>query len=564
MARHSHFGWVGVLALCAPAAAQQLPDAGSLRQQIESSQTPQIPKPTTVRPVVPSAPAPAAGEATVVVRAFEFTGNTRYGQPELAAVVAGYLNRPLNFAALQAAAAEVGNYYRQRGWVVRTYLPRQEVGEGRVTIHVVEAVFGHPEFEGGRPRAIALEAVRDRLERQVQGGEPLNLDQLDRSLLLIDDLPGVRLGARLDAGAGDRQTNVVLAVEDEPWLDGAAGLDNAGSRSTGEVRATGHLNLNSPFGRGELVQAQAMVSQGTTFARLAYQQPVGLTAWRAGVSASYLRYRLVGDEFEALDAEGASGSVGVDATYPVLRSRQTNLAFGLAAERKRFDNQVGGATTSRYRVDTVTASLAGNRAGGLWLGDALQGQVVAVFGRVDLAGSPNAAADAATTDTDGAFFKLRFALQNDYTLGARHSAAVALSGQLASKNLDSSERFFLGGPNGVRAYPVSEGAGSQGLLASAEARWQLPERLLAAGFVDWGMVQVNRDNDFPGASGNNRYALAGVGASLAWQGPRRVNARLVWAHRVGNNPNAGPTGQDQDGSLVKHRFWFSLQMPFEI
>lgn len=561
MARFSRFGWVGAFVYCASAAAQQLPDAGSLRQQIESSPAPQAAPPTVTRPVLPAAPAAPAGEATVVVRVFEFAGNTRYDQTELGAVVAGYRDRPLNFNGLLSAAADVANYYRQRGWIVRAYLPRQDVSGGRVVIQVVEAVFGGAEFERTQPRAISREAVRDRLEHQVAVGEALNLDQLDRALLLVDDLPGVRLGARLAAGSGERQSNVVLAVEDDPAIEGAASLDNAGSRATGTIRGSGYVNFNSPMARGELVQLQAMASEGTAFLRLAYQQPVGLSAWRAGANASGLRYRLVGDDFKALDAEGSSTSFGADASYPLLRSRRSSVWLNLSAERKRFDNSVGGTTVSRYVVDTVTTALAGQRA--LAPAGGVQGQLAVVMGRVDLGGSPNAAIDAATTRTDGSFAKLRFGAQGERPTGARTSLALSASGQLASRNLDSSQRFYLGGPNGVRAYPVSEGGGSQAVLASAEMRWQLPERLVAAGFIDWGAVMVNRDNDFVGGAANNGYALAGFGASLAWTGPRRITASLAWAHRLGHNPNAGASGKDQDGSLVKHRFWLSVQVPFE-
>jgi hemolysin activation/secretion protein len=47
---------------------------------------------------------------------------------------------------------------------------------------------------------------------------------------------------------------------------------------------------------------------------------------------------------------------------------------------------------------------------------------------------------------------------------------ASFSGQRASKNLDSSEEFFLGGPNGVRAYPQGEGAGDEGWLSRLELR----------------------------------------------------------------------------------------------
>jgi len=563
MAKISIFGWLGALALVAPAVAQQLPDAGALRQQIESSQSKTLPKAVPATPVVAPAPAPVAGEATVVARSFHFTGNTQFTAAELESVVAGFVGRPLNFAELQSAAAEVARHYRQQGWVVRTYLPRQDVSAGRITIHVVEAVLGQPEFEGTRPRGIGLEWVRDRILNQAPAGQPVKLDTIDRTLLLLDDLPGVRVAARLEPGAGDRETTLVLAVTDDALVDGAASIDNAGARSTGEVQVLGHANLNSPFGIGELFQAQAMVSRGAQFLRLAYNQPLGLSEWRVGANASQLRYTLTEEEFAALDARGSSSGIGIDAMYPLFRSRPRNLFAVLGAERMSFNNEVAGTTTTDYTVDRLSIGLLGNQLDGFWFGGALRGQATAVFGQVDLAGSPNEAADAATTQIAGDFFKLRFAGQNERALSGRNLLLLSVSGQIANKNLESSERFYLGGPNGVRAYPVSEGGGSEGLLTTVELQRQLPERLTAAGFVDWGMVRVNRNNDFPGASPTNRYALSGLGASIAWQGPWRLTAKLTWAHRIGDNPNAGSSGNDQDGSLVENRFWLSAQMPFE-
>lgn len=562
MAKISLTGLVGALLCCAPVFAQQPPDAGALRQQLDTGKTPSLPK---VSPDVrgpDAAPAPAKSDASVVVSAFRFSGNTRFDSGVLQGLLAGYLGRPLSFADLQAAAALIAKHYREHGWIVRAYLPRQDVSQGVITIQVVEAVFGRSQFEGSRPRGIPLEWVRDRVEERLAEGLPINLDEVDRSLLLIDDLPGVRVSGRLVAGSGQRETNVVLSVEDDPVYDAVVGADNAGSRATGAYRVTGNLNLNSPSSRGELIQTHLMASEGSGFVRLAYQQPVGLSEWRAGASVSYLGYRLVGEDFSSLDAKGTSSGIGIDANYPLLRSRPKNLFFGAVLERKSFDNEVGDTTATKYSVDSLAASLYGNLLDEHFFGGSSQGQVTVTVGRVDLSDSPNAGDDAITTRTAGQFSKLHFAFQKDQSLSLSWQALLALSGQFASKNLDSSERFYLGGPNGVRAYPVSEGGGSNGLLATAELRRQLPGRFNASGFFDWGNVTVNRNNDFAGAARTNHYALSGVGASLGWQSQDRLTAKLTWAHRLGHNPNAGNAGNDQDGSLVKHRFWINVQYPF--
>jgi hemolysin activation/secretion protein len=184
-----------------------------------------------------------------------------------------------------------------------------------------------------------------------------------------------------------------------------------------------------------------------------------------------------------------------------------------------------------------------------------------VTGTLDLNGSPNQAADAATTRTDGRFSKLRYALSRQQVITSTTSAFASLAGQFANKNLDSSEKFYLGGASGVRAYPASEGGGANGWLADLELRRQLPLGFNIAGFYDHGHVTVNRNNDFAGAPALNAFSLRGAGVSLGWLSAKGANAKLTLARRIDSNPNRTVTGNDQDGTLLKNRVWFTANLP---
>jgi hemolysin activation/secretion protein len=148
------------------------------------------------------------------------------------------------------------------------------------------------------------------------------------------------------------------------------------------------------------------------------------------------------------------------------------------------------------------------------------------------------------------------------TVSERLSLYAALSGQLSNKNLDSSEKFYLGGADGVRAYPENEGGGTEGLLANLEGRVKLPANFNAAAFVDWGSVHINKDNDFPGATTLNTDDLKGAGVSLGWVAPFGLSAKATWARRIGTNPDPTSTGDDQDGSHIENRVWLQVSMPF--
>lgn len=72
------------------------------------------------------------------------------------------------------------------------------------------------------------------------------------------------------------------------------------------------------------------------------------------------------------------------------------------------------------------------------------------------------------------------------------------------KNLDSSEKFFLGGAHGVRACPLGRAAGDEGALATLELRCALTQWLDAMPslvlFADQGYVDINKRHLSPPAS----------------------------------------------------------------
>ena len=525
------------------AMAQAAPDAGALQQQIERERQQALPKRIAPeKPAVPPAMKPSAG-VSVAVREFRFVGNTLLTNEQLAPAVAPYLNRPLDYNQLQAAAAVVAETYRTAGWVVRTYLPQQDIKDGIVTIQIVEAVFGGIKLEG-RASRVASEQIRGNVGAQQARGAPLNADALDRALLLADDLPGVTVAGSLAAGASERETDLILKLADEPLLVGEAGIDTTGSRSTGDQRFTANLNANSPFGLGDLLTSSLIHTQGSDYLRLAYTVPVGGDGWRIGINASDLRYQLIVAPYNPATDKGTSSTLGLDAAYPLIRSRLTNLYLNLAWNHKTFDNEFGGATSTRYKIDDGTVTLNGNLFDNLGGGGANSATLSLVAGRrANEIGS-----------SDQHFSKWRFSLSRQQVLTDSLSLFALLSGQEAGKALDSSEKFYLGGSGGVRAFPSSEGGGASATLGNLELRWKLPEGFMLTGFYDTGHIR-NPD-------GSPSYGLKGAGTALAWQSDFGLNLKAVWARRIGTNPNPTAAGNDQDGSLDKDRLWFSAVLTF--
>jgi hemolysin activation/secretion protein len=539
---------VGMLLIAAtPAVAA---DAGSLLQQIEKERPSVLPK--KMAPAITSTPEPmssVAGEM-ITVTSFQFVGNSLQSKDQLAATVASYLNHPVSFSELKTAAIAVAEAYRKAGWVVRAYLPQQDIKDGVVTIQIVEAVFGKASQEGTQLKRVNGARIQATIDAAQAHGQPINTDKLDRALLILDDLSGVVASGSLQGGDKAGETDLIIKASDESLLNGDATLDNTGARSTGSTRLAGNFYLNSPAKIGDQATANLIHTNGSDYARLAYSLPVGNDGLRVGGSASSLVYRLVAADFIALQAKGSSSSVGLDTSYPILRSRSKNLYVTMNYDQKSFNNEANRVTSSNYTINDLVLSLSGNLFDDLAGGGSSGASVSIVQGQVAL-GALNIGENAAL---NGGFSKARYSLNRLQFVTEKVSLYGAISGQKSSMTLDSSEKFYLGGAGGVRAYPASEGSGSSGNLTNLELRYRLPAGLSLTGFYDYGNIQ-NYD-------GSKSYSLAGKGVALDWQASYGLNLKATLAQRNGNNPNPMANGNDQDGSLTKNRLWLQATMPF--
>ncbi len=528
--------------------AQTAPDAGALRQHVEGDRLPPLPARGDTLPA-PGSASPASPAGTrVTVHSYQFAGNTRLDDTTLHAAVLPWQDRPITLAELRQAAEAVTQRYRQDGWIVHTELPPQDVSSGRVTLRIVEARFGSARVEAPPPTRVAAAQLQALVNASQAQGQGLNADALDRALLLAHDLPGVAVSGALAPGARDGETDLVLSASDQPLFSGEASLDNGGARSTGAERVTLGLRLNSPLGRGDQARVDLMASEGARYGQLYYGLPVGDRGLRIGARLSAFDYRLQGRDFAALNAKGDSSTAGIEARYPLLRSRLANLYLSADLERRGYRNQAHGATQSDYRVDALTLGLSGNRFSAQD-GGGSTASLAWTQGRLSL-GELDAGEEATRS---GSYGRLRFGASHQQPLSRTLTLYAALSGQQADKALDSSERFYLGGPAGVRAYPVNEGSGSRGTLLNLELRWRVHPSVTATAFYDWGRAT---------GKGSADTTLKGYGAAVGWVSPAGVELRAVLATRHGHNPHPSLTGKDQDGSHQRLRLWLQAGISF--
>lgn len=537
-------------------------DAGLLQQQMERSQPLKLP--LMISPKSDKLPIAESSKTgpLVTLKQFRFTGNSKLSSQMLSTVVSQYLGKSLSFSQLEAVLIDVSEAYREAGWVVRVFLPEQDIVNGIVDVQIIEATFGEVIVKEKLPGVATSEVLKKIINAQQESSQLLSSQAIDRALLIAGDISGALVTGSLQEGQVEGQTDLLLKLLGKPLLQGGITTDNTGAVSTGASRILVNLGVNNFLAAGDTLSTQLMSTTGTKYIRIGNSMPIGVYGLRVGVNASKLNYNVLQLAAE-LDAKGSSDTLGLEASYPLIRSRLQNLSVNFSVDGKNFKNLSAGEVSSEYKNKIISLGLSGNSFDSLGGGGANSANLTLFQGKLNLDGSPNAEEVAFTTQTNGLYRKLRYTLIRQQEVTNQLSLYAALSGQLANKNLDSSEKFYLGGSSGVRAYPSSEGGGASGTALNLELRWQVASGYSWVGFFDAGHVTVNRSNNFSSAPAVNDFVIKGAGVAINWQVKNGLELKAIWARRIGNNPNADLiTGSDQDGSLVKNRFWASANLLF--
>ncbi|MEY4663016.1 MAG: hypothetical protein RLZZ239_1489, partial [Pseudomonadota bacterium] len=524
---------------------QYPPDrAGQLMQQLQNDPAlkggtqPALPKlaPPNSQPLQPAAVAP--GEDTFLFKSVVLSGNTLVNTSQIELLLAPWLGKNISLAQLQQAVAQISALYRDQGWLAQATLPDQDVSDGHVKVTVIEGKLGEVilQLEDGKPQLGAW--IRRRIPSLIQHympiGKTIYFNDMDKALLLAGDLPGTAVSGSLQAGKVPGTSDLLVKVDSTPMVVGQVSTDNMGSRSTGVVRLNAQVQLNSPWGTGEQFSFSGSKNAGSTYVHAGVSTPVGIEEWRGlifNAEASRMDYRIL-DQYKPdgarLRPEGHSNVLGVNLVAPWVRSANTNLSLNLGLEyRKALDKsdlEVPGTLgiVRNTQVNNRSLSMNFSHLDGIWGGGNNLLGWVETGGTIRLGPSGAASLDATEGRTQGSFQKRRITASRLQFIDGKHAIFMSASRQWASKNLDSSEKLYLGGASGVRAFPNSEAGGSTGVTATLELRREWNAQWQTTLFYDYGRISqfkvpVRADGSSLLTDTTNDIMLRGRGVSMTYR-----------------------------------------------
>ncbi len=561
-----------VFSLGTPAFAQVeeatgIADPGRVQDQLRDQQvTPDVSPRIEVKDQIAQKAPPGAENINLNLKSIQLDGVTAYSEAQLSPAYQDQLGTTVTLADVYAIAAALTNKYRNDGYILtQVIVPPQTIEGGSVKLQVVEGYIGNVTV-GGNDEESALGLIR-RYAAQIQTDGALNVDDLERWLLLINDLPGVDARAilspsRSQTGAADLR----IIVERDPY-DALVSLDNFGSRFLGPLQASAAGSLNSYFGNNERLTAQMVVAPEIgvdsqffelAYGAVSYEQPVGNHGTILEFFGSHTATEpgLTLDEF---DVKGRSQLFSAKATHPLLRSRSTNVDGYVLFDWRDVESKNNLELTRRDRIRTLRAGthveFLDTILGALGVG--VNSIDVEVSRGLNILGSSDKGdANMTRPAANPSFSKVEAGIQRLQRVTSNINVLVAGRGQLSANKLLSSEEFGVGGINFGRAFDPSEIVGENGIAGKIEVQWNEPYQVDAVedyqlySFFDAGRIW----NEDATSNDLERESITSAGFGVRAEVMEETEAGLAVAFPLNRDVE---THGDRDP-----RFYFNVNRKF--
>jgi hemolysin activation/secretion protein len=526
-----------MLPVMTQAATVTLPGAGSLLQEIKPV-GPTAPSATETGLQVQEKPEVLLPPtAPFIVQHIQIKGNTLIDTAILHALVANDEGKSVTLQQLDTLATRITDYYHEKGYpLTRAVIPVQTIRDGQVEIDIIEASYGKIKLNNS---SRVVDSLLQATLSPLQSGGSIEQSSLDRSLLLLSDIPGAAISATLLPGQSVGTSDLQVDISQISSVSSNVSLDNDGSRFTGRERVNGAVNFIDPFSHGDVLSLTGLSSgNNMNYGRLSYETLLSGSGTRLGGAYSALHY-ILGDSLANIGGHGTAQVTNLWLKQPFVRGRNVNFSGELLYEHKKLNDEVdvSGIKTDRHE-DNWTASLTGDLRDGVLFGAISTWNVGMTSGQLSYDDAAAQITDASTARTQGEFQKMTMNVTRLQSLSARDSVQVNLFAQWSSNNLDSSEQMVAGGPYSVRAYDMGALSGDSGYLGTVEFRHDLnmyaQGKLQAVVFMDSEHITINKNT---WTTSTNDATLSGVGAGFNWTGPAQWTAQVYVAKPVGSMPS---------------------------
>lgn len=511
----------------------QATDAGTILQQIQSVE-PHVPLSTESVLTIKQEDGDTLKQSIPFeIQEIQIIGNTHFDTKTLHLLVADAEGGKLSLIELNKLAKRITHYYNNNGYpLARAIIPAQTIHNGIVQIEIIEVTYNKITLHNSSRvnNSLLLKTLSP-----IKTGEPVIQKELYHGLLLLSDIPGIRLTSTLKAGEKIATSDLTVKVTPTPIVSGNVIVDNYGSRYTSRGRISTTITGNNLLNHGDTLKFDILSSgRRLNYDRIAYELIVNGLGTQLGGSHSSLHY-ILGDSLIFLNAHGTAQVESLWIKHPIIRTQMLNLYTLLQYDNLRLHDHIDTTSTKTDRhLHNGTLSLTMDRRDSILSRGITRVGLGLTAGYVKFDDTAAELYDAQTANTQGQFSKLNLYLSRLQRLSPQDELQMDFSLQKASTNLDTSAKIIAGGPYSLRGYDVGAIAGDSWHSITAEIRHQIDpireEEFQIVGFIEHANVKVNKS---AWSIGENYATLNDVGFGINWNGSNQWSGLIYSAIQVG-------------------------------
>ncbi len=484
------------------------------------------------------------------LRKVVLSGNTVFTDEQLSKNYDDKIGKEVSLLDVQNIVKDITRQYRNKGYVLsRAAIPSQEVSSGTLKINIVEGYISNVVIEGDVEGDEARKTVAAYGEG-LKSKKPVNIADMERYLLLMDDLPGATAKGLVRPSRTPGSAELLVTMQQKPF-EASYTMDNRGSKFVGPIQHTATLVANSIFGRYDRTALRVITTSPTTelrFIDLQHEQQVSDEGTRLILVGS-LTHSEPGDSLKPLDINSDSNFLQAKLVHPFQRSRAENLTGRLVVDARNSETDVFGNTNlteDRLRVVRVGGAYDFvDPWNGVSLLDAQLSQGLDIFGATDTG------TDRSRSDGTADFTKVNFDITRTHPLPHGLSVFTAAASQYSFDRLLAAEQFTVGGPFFGSAYDPAEIAGDHGVAARAELRFgQTLNDPMVRNFQVYAFYDVGRVWMKDTVDGDQSLASAGLGLRTNFNENLSANVEVA-------DPLTRPAN-NQGGHAKSPRLFFSV------
>jgi len=466
---------------------------------------------TIVVPDMDQAKAEGSTNKVFTLKGIVLDKSSVYQSEDFSKIYGPFVGQPVSFADLNAIAHGMTRKYREDGYIFsRVILPPQKIQDGVLHLEAVEGRIVNVSVTGNYKDHFGL---IQKFADKIRSSNAANTKEIERYLLLIDDLPGITARSFMKPSATPGGGDLIISVEQD-FFEGSVSIDNRGSRFVGRGRGELVGAFNSLFGIHDRTTLRALAAADTDelfFGEITHEEQIGSEGMRLKGRYAHTDTE-PGGSLSPLFIEGDTDLFDLEALYPLFRGRQMNLNLLAGFNANNTDTDLAGVQIAK---DRIRSARLGARVD---FTDPLRGvnQIEAIVSQgLDVFNATSDGIGRSRANGEHEFFKINGTVTRiQDTWWQDLSVLLSGTGQYSDDPQLASEEFTVGGGFG-RAYDAGEIAGDKGYAGLAEIRYGRPvdskflQSYQAYTFIDYG--HISNLNPVVGEFSEDSLSSAGVG-----------------------------------------------------